>query len=369
MPERELPRGKGGELEQYASKHWRERLVQFSEVKNTVEWVNPDFPHLPFKLEEGKPTPLGMFAEMSFPTEAHRRLKQEGMGKRLLEVAPEHRRTALMGRAIFQDAQGRLYRDVDIKGIGSLEFPSAGEGVHVTQPGSELDIGRRGLLDSDLALYDRDMSEAFLRAGISTSRTLGIIKLEELIVDEKKITLEEAKSSGLLDAEFQPALEIRAFGTKTRIQDLESHQDPELLLNDARMLVSQMLGKKDDAQLSYSEYFAWLAATLGRNVALMHKNGWHHDYLTPHNITLDARIVDLDSVSDLTKENARGTEYNAARGSLSMFCSQVAQLGRARFGKLSDIMLHTFEKNYDDVFPQEERNRYFANLEKGEGVN
>jgi len=369
VPERELPTGKGGELEQYASEHWRERLVQFAEVKNTVDWVNPDFPNLPFRIEEGKSTPLGMFAEMSFPTELHRRLKQDSEGRCLLEVSPEHRRSTLLGRVIFQDAQGNLYRDVDIKGIGSIEFPrffSGSKNAHVTQPGGELDytLGKRGLLDYNLALYDRDTSEAFLRAGISTSRTVGIIKLEELLVDEKRVGLEEVRNRGLLDPSFQPVLEMRAFGTKTRIQDLESHENPELLLNDARALVSQMVQQKGDIHLSYPDYFLWFAKTLGKNVAHMHENGWHHDFLTPHNITLDARIVDLDSVGDLTTERGRNGDWTAARGSLSMFASLVAEMRRAKFGELSTLMRETFERSYDEVFPQEARKRYFANTKR-----
>ena len=364
-----MPYGKGGELEHYASEQWRERLVQFAEVKNTADWVKPDFPHLPFKLEEGKPTPLGMFAEMSFPTELHRRLKQDNEGKRLLEVAPEHRRSALLGRAIFQDAQGRLYRDVDIKGIGSIEVPFANKEVYVTRPGPIIDFGgtaRRGLLDYDLAVYDRDMSEAFLRAGIGTSRTVGIVKLDELIVDEKRITIAEAKNRAVLNYQIQPALEIRAFGTKTRIQDLESHKNPELLLDDARLLVSQMVEKKDAMQLSYPGYFSWLAKTLGKNVALMHKNGWHHDFLTPHNIALDGRIVDLDSVSNLETEADQHNDWVDARRSLSMFASEIAQMGKAKFGELSADLFHAFEKSYDEAFPLEERKQYFANIAKKE---
>lgn len=67
-------------------------------------------------------------------------------------------------------------------------------------------------------------------------------------------------------------------------------------------IVAQELGK-DPAEFSKKEYLTWLAETLGINVARMHNSGWFHGYLTTHNITLDGRITDLDSVGWLDKVN------------------------------------------------------------------
>jgi hypothetical protein len=58
----------------------------------------------------------------------------------------------------------------------------------------------------------------------------------------------------------------------------------------------------------------WFAKTLGKNIGLMHSNGWAHGnpyiYSTPSNVTLDCRIVDLDTVLDRTSEPLLFIEYS-----------------------------------------------------------
>ena len=69
-------------------------------------------------------------------------------------------------------------------------------------------------------------------------------------------------------------------------------------------------------------YLFWFAETLGKNVGLLHAHHYSHNYLSPHNITLDARIVDLDSVvsfaraSEEEKMEVKNDDYNDARISL-----------------------------------------------------
>ena len=69
-------------------------------------------------------------------------------------------------------------------------------------------------------------------------------------------------------------------------------------------MVSQELGYK--RTITDKEYFEWFAKTLGENVGIMHRNGWTHRYLSSHNVTLDCRIVDLDSVGYDLSERERG---------------------------------------------------------------
>jgi len=38
----------------------------------------------------------------------------------------------------------------------------------------------------------------------------------------------------------------------------------------------------------------------------MHNNNWVHGYLTEHNVTLDAKIIDLDSVENIGEGSIRG---------------------------------------------------------------
>ena len=101
-------------------------------------------------------------------------------------------------------------------------------------------------------------------------------------------------------------------------------------------MVAQELGR-DPNEFNEWEYLRWFSRTLAENVARMHKAGFIHGYLTGHNITLDCRIVDLDSVvpgpkitsaESMQQNFLRGTDYTldpyrkdfySARENLSRF--------------------------------------------------
>lgn len=153
-------------------------------------------------------------------------------------------------------------------------------------------------------------------------------------------------------------VEIRGFGTKARIGDILSKpadmiedkkkEIKELLLEDAKKLVSQELGRENNP-LTDQEYLEWFAETLGENVGLMHKNGWVHGFLHDHNITLDCRIADLGSVKQIDREIERRDDKSRARVTLQ---SLIRELGLKN--RVSEFE-NQFEKSYDSVFPPEER--------------
>jgi len=305
----EKPKSAVSPVRELAKRRWenpREFFALFDKVDNKVIFTNDDV-LFPLKMKEGEPSPLGIFAEKVLSDEVKKaeQLSPEEKEK-IVEVCEGHKRSALLARAIFRDKEGRLYRDIDVKGIGMIEWRwLEGKGLEAeisSRLGEPLGGGRRGLLDENLAFYDMQMSEEFTKAGIRTSRVLGIIKLNELIKGREKISLESIEEArtrkrGIIDKEFSPVISVRAFGTKARISDLGNLLEPVsrklLLMKDAQELVERELGKKF---LSTEEYVEWFAKTLGKNVGLCHKNKWVHSYLTDHNITLDCRIVDLDSV-------------------------------------------------------------------------
>lgn len=267
----------------------------FEKVKNVVIKVNPEiyiYPGFPFRLEEGKESDLGLFLKSgSLHHYVIFRLKRIFNAKYenfqiTLETLPAHRRSA-SELVIFRDSRGVVYRDLDFKGVGpTSHFPSF--------------IENFGFLDKNEAERDFELSEKFIQAGIRTYRVAAIIELKEVIHKGKKITVDEAKELGIIDQNFQPVIEIRCFVTKARILDILPQgrlpkKDREILINDAIHLVSKELGRP----ISLEEYLSWFAETLGRNIGLMHKNGWVHNNLRIlHNITLDCRIVDLATVKE-----------------------------------------------------------------------
>ena len=258
-----------------------------------------------------------------------------------------------MGEVIFRDKEGNLYRDVDAKGIGHLRRHSRGLGYRVApvEGGGEGPWRVKGLLESGYAHTDRYNSEMLIENGIRTYRTVAIVELKELIVEGKKITVKEARKTGLIPIDFVPVVAIRAYpGTRERIESGPAPQERrETALGDAATLVAQELGK-DPEEFSAHEYLTWFAETLGRQVAKLRKLGLHHGYITPHNTTLDCRIIDLDSVArteqKISEKRKRGNwfkttaeglySYEAADAKVALDClvdrvrAEALPSGRAR---------------------------------------
>ena len=262
------------------------------EVKNKVVWVNSDV-EMPFNFEEDKPSKIGVFLTPE-PNE------QEPVFH--VKVMDNHFRSALLGKVIFRDKEGNLYRDVDIKGMGPISPSSSDDPllmVESIEAGSARNIAKGktpwGFLDWGFAETDRDMSELFIKKGLRTHRALAIIRLDEIIAKNgEKISVSKARKLGYIKYTTEPVIEVRAFGTKARIADAEN----QFLLEDAKRMVAKELGK-DSNNFSNKDYIQWFAQTLGKQVAIIHNAGFIHGYLTDHNITLDCRIVDLDSVKKI----------------------------------------------------------------------
>lgn len=221
----EIPTGLGGEM----NKEFHDWLLLFEKVKNKAVLVNKEV-FLPLKLEEGKESHLGLFAKAALAGRFDERLKRtivgrfadrvgllkekeisDKNGEKRLEGWPLHHRSALLGRAIFGDKQGRLYRDIDLKGSGFIW------GKKIRMPGEDMFPipGYQGFLDKVVAFNDYQDSEKLLQNDIRTSRALAIIELEEIIIKGEKISLEEARKRGIIKEGFEPVVEVRGFKNET----------------------------------------------------------------------------------------------------------------------------------------------------------
>lgn len=250
-------------------------------VANEVEWVNPDI-NLPFELSRGTSTEV---AVMVIPQASSLEKDTEVLG------LYRHHRSVLIGRTSFTDKQGVTYRDADSKGSGYVDLvwgskQLVGHGID----GDDFRGTRgKGLLELGSAHMDQAFGEIFSEAGVRVARAIAVIKLEELVdADGHKISLEEARERGILDADFEPAIELRAFGTRARIADTANH------VKDAMALVAQELGI-DPEDFSARDYLLWYAETLGEQMRKIHELGFTHGGLHQNNLTLDCRLVDFDS--------------------------------------------------------------------------
>lgn len=305
-----IPLGEGGKLE------LQKEILPAIEVKNHVIWVNPDFKKLPLNLPTASDLEKAQNRGEKISTKIGVFLTPASLvaGNRKIEINSGHTRSGILGRVIFEDNQKNIYRDVDIKGVGYSYYEESKKKFEV---GPTVATSNKifGILTAEDAFYDRDMAEKFFAAGIRVCRPIAIVALEE-IVDLKgqkipvEVSAEKLKKEILATEKGMPVLEIRAFRTKARLSDIfqqnaayisdeeykKYFEKKQLILEDARQLLAQEL-KKNLVDFNWGEYFKWLAQAVGKNIGLMHKNGWCHRYLLGgHNITLDGRLVDFDSI-------------------------------------------------------------------------
>lgn len=265
-------------------------------VENTVRWSTPH--PVPFRFTKGKRAPI--YFVTTAPIEGERQVE--------LETLIEHGRTAVVGRVWFKvggqgfRAPGGIYRDVDAKGIGIGNLRWATNSKIEPRGGGET----RGLLELEDARLEARNAHRFLKAGIRTALPIAIAELHE-IVDEKgqRISIDEARARRMLARKTKrPAVLLRAFGTKFRVGDIDfmtEQEDARAIIDDAKAVLKKEQGRA----MTDQEYITWFTQNLGQQVARMHNAGLTHGYLTTHNITLDGRIVDLDSVEKLEKAKLR----------------------------------------------------------------
>ena len=331
----------------------REKLtLPVESVKNTVVWVNPAFPEAPLKLRLGRPTELGVFFT---PT-----VQKDGKESKNLKISPEwsEGRSGLLGSVIFQDKNGKLYRDVDLKGVGFFRDVFGKYKVAELKKDKSNPLSAAGLMDYQLALRDQSYSEKLNKAGIRTHRVLAIVDLEEVVMgDGRKVSIEEIKHRGLISKKMRPVIEIRAFGTKDRIDFLNDRRLGESAIEDAKKIIAQEQGK-DVKKISDEGYLRWFAKKLGEQIAKLRNLGLSHNYLQVHNITLDCRIVDLDSVDSAKvrageekrpEKDVFDEDFFAARESLEFLANKVLStknIEHSHMYTIIDFLLKIYEAYY-----------------------
>lgn len=319
MALKEIPMGLAARLDETTRLLPEKYQVKCLPVKSRVLQVNPDFSNY-FALTQKAPSDFSLFATL------RKQRALEKITQRILEFWPHHQRSALLERVPFTDNHGRAYRDVDLKGIGYLRPyndclavgpKSFYTKVRVVGPGGlkEGTRERLGLLHEQDAGNDYLTSERFLDVGIRTHRVMALMALEEVDYEGEKISVLEARKRDLLDDAYCPVIAVRAFGTRARVCDLDTDIYKQTVIQDAITLVSQELGVEEI--LTGREYLMWFARTLGKNVGLMHKHDWRHNYLNQHNVTLDCRIVDHDGVTESRDWNKGFKDLNGASEALS----------------------------------------------------
>lgn len=209
-------------------------------------------------------------------------------------------RHCILKSDIFYDSKGKLYRDIDAKGVGYTRgFPI--RFLSVREPEMSGDMEMRGILHNDVAIEDCLNTEEIHDLGIRIARYIAQIELFELVNQKGEIVPRSYFNEKFwLDFDkVRPTIAIRAMGTTTRAYDLGI--DIEInnkgyvkeILDDAISLVSLELNQKFSAK----DYAIWLIVTMGQQLGKLHKNGVWTDFMAQihggmHNVTLDCRLTD-----------------------------------------------------------------------------
>ncbi len=283
-------------------------------VDNVVVWDNPSFYYHQKGLSKGSMSIMGNVLALS--------LEQKKQSRTKVGIRKGHNRSATwLDSPKCQRLEAFFWRDVNLKGVGRVSGDSAGGFFRIVSEkekteavtwarvvNKDYDSGQyldsetevRGLLDYVDALNDTMWAEQLHVLGVRTHRTLGIILLKQLVtLSEGVCSVESLKQKELLPGGFTPVLQVRALGTEFRISDLSGVKLPQqqTVMSD----VYQLIGEELALPFSEEDYLEWFASTLGKNIGLLHQAGLFHGSINPHNVTLDCRLVDHDTMRRTSK--------------------------------------------------------------------
>jgi len=224
----------------------------------------------------------------------------------LAGVNRTHRRLVNVEHTFVTDKTGLRWEDIHVKGAGYTPPQSREQlrAAHWYKKKKSYEGMYYGLLDEAEALRESNNAELFARLGIRSERVLCVTELDELMDDDgpKPVSYFRSDSTPTerrISDNFVPALLIRALRTNTRLSQMSGAGLPGERapgeIRRAMELVSEEInepGMRDDPR----RFVRWFAGSLGHDLGVMHRNGYVHRWLHGQNVTLDARIIDLDSV-------------------------------------------------------------------------
>lgn len=262
-----------------------------------------------------------------------------GKGDFDLKVRWSLNRHGILSSELFKDSSGKLYRDVDAKGIGYTRgHPPRFLGVRI--PERDGDMEMRGILHNDISNGDCLMTEEIASLGVRVARYVAQIDLLELVTPEGMIVPRGEMSSSLgvsLDG-IRPTIAIRAMGTTSRVYNLHISERTnnqnyvKEIADDAINFVSEEVG----SGLSQQDYIMWFANMMGKQLGILHRNTVWTDFMAQihgglHNLTLDCRLVDTYHYQSIL---ASRRSYAALKKEVEKD-SRLAQLLEKEFPKLT----------------------------------
>ena len=334
-------------------------------VKNTVIYVNRDLNTPSLKFDVGKPVDLACQVAMG---------ERKNKPDRIIWVRPGHERSAIItANAQITDGDSTTYNYLDEKGIGNLEYIERTRKNqyhgYMKPVKSYPDRGYQdktwGAATKTWIEKDLEMGNKLKKLNVRIVPLVAVAKIEEVVDPNGKIiTIDEAKNSGYMAKETEPVVIFRAWITPYRLADVAYNPEIEIDYSEKDLERRRALqDMKNDTSipadvrssiLDIMSYLSWLAGSIGGDLGKMHAHKMTHGSLRAlHNITLDGRFVDLDSMvenSDQEKiDDERNVLFNKTEPFFKDFLSGVQKL----FGLQVDPneLLKIAETAYSRSFP------------------
>lgn len=311
--------------------------IRAQAIPNKVTWVNADFNEFPMRLGKvGKASKLGVFLTP---------IRNEGLPAYVTEPEKE-KRSAELAEIAFRDRQGRVYYEVDAKGIGYAETRIYSDPITtMVHPPSE----NRGLAEKNDVEKDCDLSEYFFGKGARMVRHIAHIEPYRIIYSGKSMTIDEARTRRMLSLSYNPRIALRAFVVRQRTFQLEnaSPGQQKAMLDNAMTRLALELGKKP-GEFTPVRYADWMAESLGKTLAIIHQTHTHNNLGL--NICLDSSIVDNATAEELP--NKPNEDYGLKELDLDHAIEQLEKLALTLMvvystpRTLSDYIVRKFRRTY-----------------------
>lgn len=361
-----------------------ERIIQpisATHVRNEVVFINPNVDLSGTDLVLGSDSDMGCQISLGD-------LKKHP--DRLVYGMEDHNRSAILTTGVELVWHGQTFTYLDAKGTGylrhiTIEINDKDDPHYLIRlrpepnrivANEDLTPTTWGGASLDWIEKDSELSEKFHKLGVRTIPIVASIRLDELVSEDgKTISIEEAKQRKMITENDCPALELRAWVTPFRMKDIifdpdsgenygieNSNKDLERKKN---ILLTAIQDIRLDTSLSQElrdsfsnpeNYAKWVAMTLGEQIGILHGNDFTHNYLNSlHNITLDARIMDLDSVLEDDKENVAKEigeliSSEESKGSLYLFFEVICKVlsTEATPESLEDMFKNSYRSSVEE---------------------
>ncbi len=211
------------------------------------------------------------------------------------------------GRSAFKVAQGS-FSYYDLKGVGHVVpdlFSKISVGKIKPYNGGFGDQRTFGIFDKENALIEIERIAEWKNKGLKTVPYLLLLELQEIRLGVGyPLSVNTARNEGILNRGDKPVIAVRGWKTPYRLHDLLAKDLTFGEYCEIMDSVKKVLSY-DDGSVKEADYLSWLKENLTNSLRILHNNGYVHNDLIPHNVTLDGLILDFDQVKKATNEEIK----------------------------------------------------------------